>query len=125
MKESKRSAFTFLCVCAALFLVEAESPRHGRGNRENGSTRSGALEALEFWTRARAFPNADIPPDGYYRAYTFMKTSMKSAGTISSSDSVWRFIGPTNFSGRIISIAVNPLDPNTLVYGPHSRLRSA
>jgi hypothetical protein len=31
--------------------------------------RSGALEALDFWTEARAYPRTDIPPDGHYRAF--------------------------------------------------------
>jgi len=81
------------------------------------SSRSGALQALEFWTVARAYPKGDISPDGYYRAVMHMRTAMRNVENLPSADTTWQFIGPTNFSGRMISIAVNPLNPNTVYAG--------
>src|SRR6266571_2926355 len=87
-------------------------------DRERG--RSGALEALDFWTRARAYPDADIPPDKYYKAYADSKNKMKASSFVSQSASVWETIGPTNLTGRTISVAINPLNGNTIYVGAAS-----
>ena len=78
---------------------------------------SGAMEALNFWTRSRAYPNADIPPDAYYRAFETSKARFNEAPSGIVADSAWRPIGPLNVGGRMISVAINPLNPNTVLVG--------
>ena len=71
----------------------------GHGVRHTGTTepettghetgRSGALEALDFWTRARAYPNPDISPGKFYAAYLHSMQQVKSLAQSSQSSSSW------------------------------------
>ncbi|MEK7250226.1 MAG: hypothetical protein AAB209_07375, partial [Bacteroidota bacterium] len=81
-------------------------------------TTSESMEALELWTQSRAYPAADISPDAHYKAFVLAKTQMHEAKT--SAVDQWRSIGPINFSGRMTSVAVNPLNPNTVYVGAAS-----
>jgi hypothetical protein len=81
-------------------------------------TTSESMEALELWTQSRAYPAADISPDAHYKAFVLAKTQMHEAKT--SAADQWRSIGPINFSGRMTSVAVNPLNPNTVYVGAAS-----
>jgi len=110
-----------ICTAAVVFMVsfihEARIPSIERAKSPTTSHRSGALEALEFYTASRSYPKSDISPDKYYRAYDHVKSSMTRAETLVPIDTVWRFIGPTNFSGRMISVAINPINPSTIYAG--------
>jgi photosystem II stability/assembly factor-like uncharacterized protein len=79
-----------------------------------------ALKALDLWTMSRAYPNPDIPADGYFRAYLDAKNIRREHEALSSVPAPWLSIGPTNFAGRTISIAINPLNPNTIYIGAAS-----
>src|ERR1041385_5319919 len=74
---------------------------------EEPSGRSGAMEALDFWTQARSYPGKDIPAGAYYRAYeqaiAKRKLADKSLNSLSSS-LVWEPIGPTNLHGRTLAV---------------------
>ncbi len=75
-----------------------------------------AMEALDFWTQARSYPHADIPADRYFKAFE----AAKRLPTLDNPNDAWRSIGPNNFSGRMISIALNPLNPSTVYAGAAS-----
>ncbi|MBI4547365.1 MAG: T9SS type A sorting domain-containing protein [Ignavibacteriae bacterium] len=87
---------------------------------ENTPARSGALEALEFWTHSRAYPYPDISPDKHYKGYIHSKRNIKEFRRSIQSTSSWIFIGPTNLSGRMTSVAFNPLNGNTVYSGSAS-----
>ena len=82
--------------------------------------KSGALEALNFWTQSRAYPEGDIPSDKYYKAYQYSRAMFKENLNKSRSTPPWQFIGPINLSGRMISVAINPLNPSTIYVGSAS-----
>jgi photosystem II stability/assembly factor-like uncharacterized protein len=82
--------------------------------------RSGALQALELWTQSRSYPEKDIPASKYFQAFQYAKHTMKELPRKTNSLEQWKSIGPTNFSGRILSVAVNPLNPNTIYAGSAS-----
>lgn len=82
---------------------------------QSEETTSESLEALELWTQSRAYPETDISPDAYYKAFVLAKVQMREART--STADIWRSIGPNNFSGRMTSVALNPLNPNTVYAG--------
>lgn len=82
--------------------------------------RSGALEALDFWSVARAYPDADIPADRYYRAFLYSQRRFKDINRTTASATVWLPKGPLNLHGRTISVAINPLNPNTVLIGTAS-----
>jgi hypothetical protein len=61
------------------FIREARLPMNQGDRSEELSSRSGALEALEFWSASRSYPSTDISPDKYYRAFLQVKREMRSA----------------------------------------------
>ncbi len=87
---------------------------------EDGIKTSGALEALRFWEEQRAYPNETIPSKGFSQAYEYTKSSTLSKNSNSLSLDEWTPIGPHNIGGRTISIALNPLNPNTIYAGSAS-----
>src|SRR5437660_5405323 len=73
----------------------------------NERERTGAREALDFWTRSRAYPDNDIPADKYMKAYQLSEMKHKELSRTISSGSIWDPIGPINLAGRSLSVAVN------------------
>lgn len=78
---------------------------------------SQALLSLDLWTASRAYPNPDIPPTGYVDASLSLARMMRLGESNSGSPGPWVSLGPTNFAGRTISIAINPLNPNMIYIG--------
>jgi photosystem II stability/assembly factor-like uncharacterized protein len=81
---------------------------------------SGALEALTFWTRSRAFPNDDIPDAGYADALQYSREKLRTISERKFFSEKWNSIGPSNIGGRTISIAINPQNPRTIYAGSAS-----
>lgn len=78
-----------------------------------------AYDALTFLTAMNAFPNADIPKDGYAKAWERHRQIQSS----SSNDGVrnsWANYGPNNIAGRTISIAIDPEDTSVVWTGAAS-----
>ncbi|MDI6766393.1 MAG: T9SS type A sorting domain-containing protein [Bacteroidota bacterium] len=88
--------------------------------KKSKSGRSGALEALDFWTQSRAYPDNDIPPDKYFKAFQSSKLQIQELKKSLSGGSIWDPIGPLNLQGRSKSVAINPLNPNTVYVGTAS-----
>jgi len=111
---------------AVMFQMQLENPRATAGRtpgsetRAPGKGRSGALQALEFWSGARAYPRQDIPAATYYREASRLQASVRARAVTAAGAEAWKFIGPTNFSGRMISVALNPVNPRTLYAGSAS-----
>ncbi|MFC2092740.1 T9SS type A sorting domain-containing protein [Bacteroidota bacterium] len=80
---------------------------------------SGALDALNFWTEQRAYPNMVIPDIGYYDAYIYSRQNLRN-NTDNFDTTEWQQIGPHNVGGRTNSIAINPFNPNTIYAGSAS-----
>ena len=109
-------------VAAAFFLLSfylTFIPSHRLPNPEKGEDRSGAFEALQFWTASRAYPGNDIPPDRFFAAFVKQRYSSLKLSREATTPP-WRFVGPVNFSGRMTSIAINPLNPSTIFTGAAS-----
>ncbi|MBS4027625.1 MAG: hypothetical protein KGZ58_03215, partial [Ignavibacteriales bacterium] len=106
------SLFTFVL---AFFLTTEKSE-----NISLTKKTSGAMQALEFWNRSRAFPNKDIPEAGYADALLYSKRNLRSLSERKFSSEEWRSIGPTNFGGRTLVLAINPQNPNTIYAGSAS-----
>ncbi|MGB2960606.1 MAG: T9SS type A sorting domain-containing protein [Bacteroidota bacterium] len=100
-------------------LSEWQGVPHASSAASSGG-RSGALEALEFWSASRAYPEMDIPPDRYFPEYVRVKSELRKSSDRSTSTPPWEFLGPVNFAGRMIGIAINPLDPKTIYAGAAS-----
>ena len=112
------SGITILLSFIAGILLRPHTEATAR--RGGDAPRSGALAALDFWTRARAYPDPDIAPDKFYRAFAQSAQQMKEAKESLQSISPWESMGPMNVAGRAISIAINPLNENTIYVGSAS-----
>jgi photosystem II stability/assembly factor-like uncharacterized protein len=119
-----RYRFIFvLMIAAGVFFWTAIVRQHKpftETSRSSEEERSGALQALDFWTRSRAYPDNDISPDKYFKAVQYAKAHIKKFSRGTASLNQWEFMGPTNLSGRTISLAINPQDPNTIFAGSAS-----
>jgi len=86
--------------------------------QEKEEKTSGALKALDFWTRSRAYPNQDIPPAAYYKAFTNSKAKLlKKDNSLTYS---FEQIGPHNIGGRTLDVQFNPQNTNTIFAGAAS-----
>jgi photosystem II stability/assembly factor-like uncharacterized protein len=113
----------FLVVTLALFLTVIAAlvaPAVRDSGIERETDRSGAREALDFWTQSRAYPDRDIPAAAYYAAYTLAKSRVKEVPRSVSGSSIWEPIGPLNLQGRSLCVALNPLNPRTVYVGTAS-----
>ena len=89
--------------------------------KQKSDRTSGALNALDFMYQQRAFPNKNIPNDGFYRGYENAVEEFRS--DIQTRDGLpdpWEAIGPHNTSGRTLALAFNPQNPNTIYAGSAS-----
>lgn len=71
--------------------------------------------ALQFWTASRAYPAREIPPGGWAAAWEGLKRPLAATRTLT-----WEALGPQNFAGRSLSLAINPQNPGTLWLGTAS-----
>lgn len=80
---------------------------------------SGAMQALQFWTAQRAYPNSNLDDRRYHAAYQ-KEVSRRAMDKRAISASAWTQIGPHNIGGRTLAVALNPLNPKTIFAGSAS-----
>ena len=68
-----------------------------------------AMEMFEWWYGQRAFPNAEMPADGFGRAVAYAHQSLPAEVADSALRATqWTSIGPDNIGGRTLAVAVDP-----------------
>ncbi len=67
----------------------------------------------------RAYPYNNVPDDGFYKGFDDAQKSLVKFNRISAPD-IWKSIGPNNFSGRIVSLTVDPGNSNIVFAGSAS-----
>ncbi|NSW80513.1 MAG: Ig-like domain repeat protein [Chthonomonadetes bacterium] len=77
---------------------------------------------LEWFYSRRAFPNNDVPPGAWLRAYEqAQQLSVYQGEGLSGQALSWEFFGPDstnqNWLARVNAIAIHPTDPNTIYIG--------
>jgi len=113
-------AVVVFCAVLAIILINQDTSLTCGLREERPGGTSGALAALDFWTRSRAYPDKDIPESKYFKAFQTEKARKKdNFRTINASGS-WLAIGPTNLQGRALSVALNPQNPATMYVGTAS-----
>ena len=114
MKKILPAILTLLTITTPwlLFLANRETPAHMMWE-ENPRE---AYDALTFVTAAAAFPEADIPPAGYGKAWLHHFAMAKHPSTRTA----WQSIGPNNVGGRTVSIAIDPVDTSVVWLGSAS-----
>lgn len=74
---------------------------------------------LEFWSVQRTYPASNLPDQGLFEAFLQKELYPEDASLLNPPDS-WLSIGPKNFAGRTIALALDPTDPNILFAGSAS-----
>ncbi len=89
------------------------------GKAETAESKTEAMDALQMVSRWNAFPNIDIPPDAYTKAWQYYQANFPKAYNKSGVAS-WTSMGPINTGGRTISIAIDPVDTSVIWLGSAS-----
>jgi photosystem II stability/assembly factor-like uncharacterized protein len=115
---NKLTILVLLCASIGSYFFSSnqnESKKIIYGMIKEEEKKSEILEALDFWTRSRAYPNDDIPPAGYYNAYTFSKANLLHQDKLVTYN--FEQIGPHNIGGRTLDVQFNPQNTNTIFAG--------
>lgn len=78
---------------------------------------SGAGKSLDTWSLSRSYPTEKIPSKKITESHQVKKRLISN---LASSRSDWQPLGPQNFAGRILTIAIDPNAPQTLYAGAAS-----
>ncbi|MDD5362646.1 MAG: T9SS type A sorting domain-containing protein [Ignavibacteria bacterium] len=90
----------------------------GDNHEDEENEAGGILAALQFMGEIRAYPDADIPQDKYFKAFEYSQSELSSAFDKSADN--WTSIGPNNIGGRSIALAVHPVDTSVVFIGSAS-----
>ncbi len=115
----KRIILSSVAVCVFFSAAFITPDSHPTRKRKQG----GALDAFEYWYTQRAAPYEKIPVGAFLRAAEYSRTQMPSEQDITDATadtSQWTSIGPDNVGGRVLAIAIDPTNPNTLWAGSAS-----
>ncbi|HXB41376.1 MAG TPA: T9SS type A sorting domain-containing protein [Bacteroidia bacterium] len=97
---------------------KAETKKNFFSEKEN-EQHSDAMDALQFFSQAAAFPDKDIPANAYASAMDWYKQNALTNRNAQTTTS-WQSIGPRNMGGRTIAIAFDPTDTATIWLGSAS-----
>lgn len=70
--------------------------------------------AQDWWNGARAYPNQSIQAGAIESAYAELQRNTQVS---TRADIAWESMGPVNIAGRMLSLAVNPANSNTILAG--------
>jgi len=103
---------------SSFFFLQKNSSINLNKNIYRDENPTEAYDALTFLTAMNAFPNAEIPKDGYAKAWQqhLQVPSSNNSGV----RSMWTSYGPNNIGGRTISIAIDPIDTSVVWLGSAS-----
>ena len=84
-----------------------------------------AINALQFLSESRSFPNVDVPTDGFGKAWDYYVSHYKNVNArIKNTEREklggWTNFGPNNIGGRTLSIAIDPTDTAVIYMGSAS-----
>ncbi len=117
-----RSSLLIGFLLVTLFFIKDKS----KGTEQKHTTSSdiqfsGAWESMQFINTSRAYPEQDIPPDAYTKAYNFYKANFAQKNSrLNSTVSPWYNLGPDDIGGRTLAMAFDPADTNTIWLGSAS-----
>ena len=118
MKRLTIPIFGLCVLCLAIALHEVIL-----GSREATElTRrpSGAMEALDFWAAARAYPGRTIPDVGHAAAFLAAQRQPLRGTGVDAAVAPWSSLGPENIGGRTLALALHPANPDVIYAGSAS-----
>jgi len=111
--KKKYTVFAICIIVAVSFLLSIQFL-----NKPKQHKLSGAGKALDGFFTQRAWPDSIIPHQQYQQA--FKKHQEMQILSKRKDDVLWEAIGPKNFAGRMIGLAFNPQNSNTIWGGSAS-----
>ncbi len=105
-------SFIFIYLMSSGLLIK-EGEYHKRKQPKSLS----AGMALSSWNAQRSFPGNNINMRPISEGFQQMKQQSQRTSMFQGS---WAALGPMNFGGRTLAIAINPVNPNTLLAGSAS-----
>ncbi len=118
--------FLALTILLSLVIEKSKSPMKEKSHRKTSEEykdeerlSSGALEAMQWISQVRAYPETDIPADKFYKAFEYSKSALQQINQQDNSDP-WQSIGPNNIGGRCLSVAIHPVDTSIIFLGSSS-----
>jgi photosystem II stability/assembly factor-like uncharacterized protein len=100
----------------SLRLPDEEEREFDREKKEEGH----AYEAFEWWYGTRAYPNDLIPKSAFFDAYRYSKEHLAPVEKQPAAGPNWNSIGPNNIGGRMLSLAIDPTNPDVIWAGAAS-----
>jgi photosystem II stability/assembly factor-like uncharacterized protein len=121
MKHRNHKTFLIFIVLSifTLLLTYILFNKSDKYNEKEEEEASDALVSLQWMSQIRAFPNTDIPPDKFYKAFEYSNTELQALNDRDDFDQ-WTSIGPNNIGGRSLCVAVHPVDTATVFIGSAS-----
>ncbi len=102
-----------------LKITKKKTSEHYKENEENKKSASDALESMQWISQIRAYPEADIPADKFYKAFEYSKENLQEINNRDGLDQ-WQSLGPNNIGGRSLCVAIHPVDTGTIFLGSSS-----
>lgn len=78
------------------------------------------MNALQYRSQERAYPNDEEPNGAHFEAYKYLEDEFRGKIRTRSNEGGWEAIGPWNTAGRMLSLAIHPERPNTILVGSAS-----
>ncbi len=116
MKYIYPLSLSFLCLLGLAWWNF--SPAETTNPREE--LHSGAFESLSFLGASRSYPKPDLPAKGYFSEWQKLQTNTAALKSVAQTPEPWESLGPHNRAGRMLSIAINPQNPQTIFSGSAS-----
>ncbi|MBI3502898.1 MAG: T9SS type A sorting domain-containing protein [Bacteroidetes bacterium] len=121
------AAFTSIAILSLGIMEEWKDGRKSPSRSHpsfHSESRTEAIDALQFLSASYAYPNNDVPPDAFGKAYDFYKknflnSQLRTPNSELSTGS-WQNIGPNNVGGRTLCVALDPNDTATVWLGSAS-----
>ena len=88
-------------------------------NKSDEKGASGALDAMQFMSQIRAYPEIDIPSEKFYKAFEYSKENLQRLNLQDNIDQ-WQSLGPNNIGGRSLCVTIHPVDTNVIFMGSSS-----
>lgn len=113
-------ALSLLIFCIAMQTQTGNPPD---ATQPASTPEGGAWKAFEWWYAQRAYPNAFIPHRALRSAHAERAATLRSKGKRdlpASATGQWRSLGPDNIGGRVLAIAVHPVNTGTVFVGSAS-----
>lgn len=88
-----------------------------KNDNKNELSSGSSFNSLQYWSVGRTYPANKIPSNAISDAHNFSANNLNNGLLKTNEPDPWKAIGPDNFGGRTLSIAINPKNPETIYAG--------